>query len=82
MFEKLKDQLEEIIGTEDDWAVERAKLAQGLIKEAEAGDITMDEYRELMEDLIRADEVEKASSNIEIKSMVVGAITTGARAFL
>jgi polyhydroxyalkanoate synthesis regulator phasin len=82
MFEKLKDQLEEIIGTEDDWAVERAKLAQGLIKEAEAGDITMDEYRELMEDLIRTDEVEKASSNIEIKSMVVGAITTGARAFL
>jgi len=82
MFEKLKDQLEEIIGTDDDWAVERAKLAQGLIKEAEAGDITMDEYRELMEDLIRTDEVEKASSNIEIKSMVVGAITTGARAFL
>jgi len=82
MFEKLKDQLEEIIGTDDDWAVERAKLAQGLIKDAEKGDISQDEYRELMEDLIRTDEVEQASSNIEIKSMVVGAITTGARAFL
>ena len=42
MFEKLKDQLEEIIDTGDDWASERAKLAQGLIKDAEKGDISQD----------------------------------------
>ena len=63
----------------DSWAEEKAKLAQGLYKDFQKGNLTEDEYAELMEDLVRTDEIDAAETSIEIKSMLVGAIMMGAK---
>jgi len=63
----------------DSWAEEKAKLAQGLYKDLKDGNLTESEYEELMEDLIRTDEIDAAESSIEIKSMLVSAIMMGAK---
>lgn len=75
------DDLERLATCGDSWAEERAKLAQGLIKDYNEGNITASEYEELMEDLVRTDQINAAETSIEIKSMLVGAIMMGAKAF-
>jgi polyhydroxyalkanoate synthesis regulator phasin len=38
------------------------------------GDISQDEYKELVEDLVRSDVLDKECSNLETKTMLVTAI--------
>jgi len=73
------DDLERLATCGDSWAEEKAKLAQGLYKDFQDGNLTEDEYAELMEDLVRTDEIDAAETSIEIKSMLVGAIMMGAK---
>lgn len=74
-----KEDLEQLTSCGDSWAEERAKLAQGLIKDFEEGSIDESEYQELMQDLIRTDALDESATSVEIKSMLVGAIMLGAK---
>ena len=74
-----KEDLEQLTTCGDIWAEEKAKLAQGLIKDFEDGAIDESEYQELMQDLIRTDALDESATSVEIKSMLVGAIMLGAQ---
>jgi polyhydroxyalkanoate synthesis regulator phasin len=65
------NQLKEIATCGHDWAEERAKMALQLMEDRNAGNINADEYRELMEDLVRTDRLDAEASDIEIKSSLV-----------
>lgn len=73
------EDLEKLATCGDSWAEERATLAQGIYNDYAAGALTGDEYRELMQDLIRTDELDASATSIEIKSMLVGAVMLGAK---
>lgn len=53
---------------------ERAQMALMLTEQCNRGDITPDEYQELMRDLARLDEVTENATSIEHKTMLVTAI--------
>ena len=65
------EQLKEIATCGHGWAEERAHTALQLTEDLNAGSISADEYRELMEDLVRTDRLDAEASNIEIKSALV-----------
>ena len=70
MSEQL-EKLKEIATCGHGWAEERAKTALQLIEDFNAGNISADEYRELMEDLVRTDQLDAEATDIEIKSALV-----------
>jgi polyhydroxyalkanoate synthesis regulator phasin len=65
------EQLKEIATCGHGWAEERANMALQLNEQFKNGEISSDEYRELMEDLVRTDRLDAEASNIEIKSSLV-----------
>ena len=64
-------QLKEIATCGHGWAEERDQTALQLTEDLNAGNISAEEYRELMEDLVRTDSLDAEASNIEIKSALV-----------
>lgn len=73
------DDLEKLTTCGDSWAEEKARIAKQIYQDYQDKNITEGEYKELMEDLVRTDEVDAAESSIEIKSMLVSAIMMGAK---
>jgi polyhydroxyalkanoate synthesis regulator phasin len=65
------EQLKELATCGHGWAEERAQTALQLTEQLDAGSISADEYKELMEDLVRTDQLDAEASNIEIKSALV-----------
>jgi len=57
------------------WIEERAAIALDLQDRHARGDITDDEYNELLQDLIRTDELNKESDDINLKSAVIAAVS-------
>ncbi len=53
---------------------ERAQMALLITEQHNKGDISTDEYQELMRDLSRLDEVTDQASSIEVKTLLVTAI--------
>ena len=73
------DQLRSIAGCDRPWARERAELALAIVEQAQQGEISTDEYTELMLDLARLDAVQLAAEDIELKTALVTAITVVAK---
>lgn len=73
------DQLRSIAGSDRPWASERASIALAIVEQAQKGEISTDEYTELMLDLARLDEVHLAAEDIELKTALVTAITVVAK---
>lgn len=71
----MKEELEKLLSCGDSWAEERAQMALNFMNEHAAGNLTDSEYKELMEDLVRTDAVDAAETNLEIKGILVGAIS-------
>ena len=71
--------LRSITGSDRPWARERAELALAIIEQAQRGEISTDEYTELMLDLARLDSLEIAAEDIELKTALVTAITVVAK---
>ena len=83
----MKEELEKLLSCGDSWAAERAQMALNFMNEHAAGnltdseykelmeDLTDSEYKELMEDLVRTDAVDAAETNLEVKGILVGAIS-------
>ena len=53
---------------------ERAQMALLITEQHNKGEISTDEYQELMRDLSRLDEVSDQASSIEVKTLLVTAI--------
>jgi hypothetical protein len=68
------DILKEIAGSGKAWAAERAIYAIQITEAAHAGDISMGEYRELMQDLVRMDRLDAEADDMAMKAALVSAV--------
>lgn len=68
------DELKSLVGCGKSWAEERAQMALDFTAQYEAGDLSADEYKELMEDLIRTDALDEEADDMAVKSALVGAV--------
>lgn len=71
----MREELEKLSSCGDSWAAERAQMALNFMNEHAAGNLSDSEYKELLEDLVRTDAVDAAETNLEIKGILVGAIS-------
>jgi len=72
MGNEIKD-LQSLLNCGDSWVEQQAGLALEIADAQAMGNITSEQAKELMEDLIRTDEIEGKSDNIQL----VGALVTG-----
>jgi len=68
------DQLKNLIGCGKGWAEERAAMALDFADLHARGELADDEYKELMQDLIRTDALDKEADDIAVKSALVNTI--------
>lgn len=68
------DQLKELVGCSKGWASERAEIALDFVDQHARGELSDDEYKELMQDLIRTDALNKEADDIAIKTALVSAV--------
>ena len=68
------DELKSLVGCGKSWAEERAQMAIEFSEQFEAGDLSADEYKELMEDLIRTDVLDEEADDMAVKTALVGAV--------
>jgi polyhydroxyalkanoate synthesis regulator phasin len=71
-----KEALQEMASTAayNGWVAQRAQLALDMVNQFEAGEISEEEYKELMTDLARTDEIEEEAVSLEMKTALVTAI--------
>lgn len=67
-------ELKSLVGCGKSWADERAQIALDLADQHAKGEISSDEFKELLQDLIRTDILEGESDDMAIKTALVGAI--------
>ena len=75
----MREQLQQIISSGKPWAEHRARTAMGMIAAHEAGEITLSEFQELMQDLARSDTLNAEADDADIKNLLVSCIMIGAR---
>lgn len=68
------DELKSFVGCGKSWAEERALIALELSDQHARDEISDDEYKELLQDLIRSDILDKESDDMALKMALVGAI--------
>ena len=66
--------LYELAGSGHAWAAERAAMTIAIREQFDAGQITREEARELMTDLVRADTLDAEATDMEVKSALIAAI--------
>lgn len=66
--------LYDIAGSDRGWAAERAAMVIAITEQLQAGNITNDEARELMLDLVRMDQLDREADDIELKAALVAAV--------
>lgn len=70
------DELKNLLSCGEPWIEQRAAIALDLQDQHARGDITDDEYNELLEDLIRTDDLNAECDDINLKSAVIAAVTS------
>ena len=71
--------LAELTKGQKPWAAKRAQMALEIQEQLNAGNLSQDEARELLEDLIRTDALDKEADDIQTKAMLIAAVTTIAK---
>jgi len=56
------------------WAAQRAQYAIQLHDALQAGQVSADEYKALLEDLVRTDKLDSEADDIELKTMLVQSV--------
>jgi polyhydroxyalkanoate synthesis regulator phasin len=69
------DELQKLIGCGNTWAEEKAATAIELATIHGNGEISDDEYKELLQDLIRTDAISDDAKDIEFKSMLIAGVS-------
>ena len=68
------DELKRLAGCGQGWAEQRAQMALSICDQHARGDLSRDEYLELMEDLVRTDSLDQEASDIETKTALIKAV--------
>jgi polyhydroxyalkanoate synthesis regulator phasin len=68
------DELKALVGCGKSWAEERAQMALQFADQHKAGELTQDEYQELMRDLIRTDKLDAEADDMAVKNALVAAV--------
>ena len=66
--------LYEIAGSDKGWAAQRAATVIAITEQLQQGNITSDEAKELMIDLVRMDKLDEEADDIELKTLLVTAV--------
>ena len=69
------DELKNLLSCGVPWIEQRAAIALDLQDQHARGDITDDEYNELLQDLIRTDDLNAECDDINLKSAVITAVS-------
>lgn len=69
------EELQSLLGCGRPWAEQRAAIALDLEEQYRAGELHPDEYRELLEDLIRTDVLDSEADDLQTKQILVYGIT-------
>ena len=72
-------ELHEIAATGPGWARERAEMALAIMSQYEGGGLDLDEYQELMRDLVRSDTLNAEADDQDLKNLLVSCVMIGAR---
>ena len=72
-------QLHEIAATGPGWARERAEMALAIMQQYEGGGLDLDEYQELMRDLVRSDTLNAEADDQDLKNLLVSCVMIGAK---
>ena len=71
--------LEDLYNSGKPWAVERAQLLESYVQAFQAGQISREEYAELLQDLSRVDELLQDVGDIALKSKLIAALEVAAK---
>lgn len=71
--------LEDLYNSGRPWAVERAQLLESYVNAFQTGQISRDEYAELLTDLGRIDGLEQDVNDIVLKSKLIAALEVAAK---
>jgi hypothetical protein len=71
--------LEDLYNSGRPWAVERAQLLESYVNAFQTGQISREEYAELLTDLGRIDSIEQDVNDIVLKSKLISALETAAK---
>jgi len=63
--------LRELANCDRPWAAERAQIALDLAAQYENDELSADEFKELLEDLVRTDKLDDEADDMEIKALLV-----------
>lgn len=66
--------LERIAAEGNGWTSQRARLALDIADQHAAGDISTDEMKELLEDLVRTDILEEEAGDMATRALLVTAV--------
>lgn len=68
------DELKSLVGCGKSWAEERALMAMSFADQHAKGELSNEEYKELLEDLIRTDVLDSEADDMAVKMALVGAV--------
>ena len=71
----MQNELLQLTGCGMPWAAERAQMALQIAEGVQAGTLTKDEARALLEDLVNTDKLNEEATNAEARSMLVFGVT-------
>jgi hypothetical protein len=64
-------ELQALLGCGRPWAEQRAQMALQLSEAYSTGQISPDEYKELLQDLVRTDALDSEADDMAVKAMLV-----------
>ena len=67
-------ELDQLLHSDKAWVRTRAELALQIVNQKQRGEITSDEAKELLEDLVRTDKLDAEADDIALKTMLVTGI--------
>lgn len=71
--------LQQLASSDQSWVAERAQIALELTQQHASGDISDSEYQELMQDLVRTDELDAQADDQDMKNALVSAVMIAAK---
>ena len=70
----MREILEQLVHTEKPWCQQRAVMALEMLTQYEQGQITREEFAELLQDLVRSDRLDAEADDLELKTHLVMAV--------
>lgn len=65
------EELKALLGCGRPWAAQRAEMALQMAEAYSTGQISADEYKELLQDLVRTDKLDSEADDMAVKAMLV-----------